>query len=328
MQRDTSPANQILSPEIGFVHGISAVYKATVDNPPSPSGQVEIAFEAAKRGNATVVVEAITNEEPSSSDSAPFPSLQARDIVLDGFQWRPRHERPSDPRRRGRGCPRCSWRSRPRRRPRGRGRPSCARRRHSTHDLVRSLAEARRAAPPARPRRRSCRSRARLRSVRATGCRAPTSVASSGSSEANGIAVTREYPQRSQLDARANVATLARFFRVGFRGYPDSTGSRFLAPTREPRDPALAPPVRHGGRRPRHAPARALRQTCPTARSGPPTPRSPTTSRRCTRPGSTAPGSRSRSSRSSRSRPTTRRRRMTSAPSAAPSGPRARRRST
>ena len=89
VQRDTSPANQILSPEIGFVHGISAVYKATVDNPPSPSGQVEIAFEAAKRGNATVVVEAITNEEPSSSDSAPFPSLQAADIVLDGFQWTP-----------------------------------------------------------------------------------------------------------------------------------------------------------------------------------------------------------------------------------------------
>jgi hypothetical protein len=89
VQRDTSAANQILSPEIGFVHGISAVYKATVDNPPSPSGQVEIALEAAKRGSATVVVEAITNEEPSSSDSAPFPSLQAADIVLDGFQWTP-----------------------------------------------------------------------------------------------------------------------------------------------------------------------------------------------------------------------------------------------
>ena len=55
--------------------------------------------------------------------------------------------------------------------------------------------------------------------------------------EANGIAVTREYPQRSQLDARANVRTLARFFHVGFRGYPDSTGSRFLAPTREPAIP-------------------------------------------------------------------------------------------
>ena len=89
VQRDTSPANQILSPEIGFVHGISAVYKATIDDPPSPSGQVEIALEASKRGNATVVVEAITNEEPSSSDSAPFPSLQAADIVLDGFQWTP-----------------------------------------------------------------------------------------------------------------------------------------------------------------------------------------------------------------------------------------------
>ena len=89
VQHDTSPANQILSPEIGFVHGISAVYKATVDNPPSPSAQVEIALEAARRGSATVVVEAITNEEPSSSDSAPFPSLQAADIVLDGFQWTP-----------------------------------------------------------------------------------------------------------------------------------------------------------------------------------------------------------------------------------------------
>ena len=55
--------------------------------------------------------------------------------------------------------------------------------------------------------------------------------------KANGIAVTREYPQRSQLDARANVRTLGRFFHVGFRGYPDSTGSLFLAPTREPAIP-------------------------------------------------------------------------------------------
>ena len=65
------------------------MYRATIDNPPSPSGQVEIALEAAKRGSATVVVEAITNEEPSSSDSSPFPSLQVADIVLDGFQWAP-----------------------------------------------------------------------------------------------------------------------------------------------------------------------------------------------------------------------------------------------
>ena len=89
VQRDTSPGNQILSPEIGFVHGISAVYRATLDNPQSPTGQVEIALEAASTVAPTVVLEAITNEEPSSSDSSPFPSLQVADVVLDGFQWVP-----------------------------------------------------------------------------------------------------------------------------------------------------------------------------------------------------------------------------------------------
>ncbi len=90
VQRDTSAKDVILSPEIGFVHGISAVYKATVDQPPSPSQQVAIAFAAATHGKATIVIEAITNDQAdSSSASSPFPALEAVDEMLDSFQWTP-----------------------------------------------------------------------------------------------------------------------------------------------------------------------------------------------------------------------------------------------
>jgi subtilase family serine protease len=59
---------------------------------------------------------------------------------------------------------------------------------------------------------------------------------------ANGIAVTREYPQRSQLDAQANIRTLARFFHVAFRDHPGSTGSHFLAPAGDPKIPSSLRP--------------------------------------------------------------------------------------
>jgi hypothetical protein len=90
LQRDTSQNDAVLSPEIGFARGISEMYKATVDQPPSPNEQVEIAFEAATHGHATVVVEAITNDQAdSSSASSPFPALEAADEMLDSFQWSP-----------------------------------------------------------------------------------------------------------------------------------------------------------------------------------------------------------------------------------------------
>jgi hypothetical protein len=88
LQRDTSQKDVVLSPEIGFARGISEMYRATVDQPPSPDEQVEIAFEAATHGGATVVVEAITNDQAdSSSASSPFPALEAADEMLDSFQW-------------------------------------------------------------------------------------------------------------------------------------------------------------------------------------------------------------------------------------------------
>ena len=79
VQRDTSSAHVILSPQLGFVHGVAAMYSATVDQPPSPGEKVELAFEAARRGQSTVVVEAITNETAQgTSASAPYPGLPGR----------------------------------------------------------------------------------------------------------------------------------------------------------------------------------------------------------------------------------------------------------
>ena len=78
----------ILSPEIGYVHGIAATYRATVDQPPSPSEQVELVFMAARQGAATVVVEAITNQgDQGGSASSPFPAFQVVDSILTSFTW-------------------------------------------------------------------------------------------------------------------------------------------------------------------------------------------------------------------------------------------------
>ena len=64
------------------------MYSATIDQPPSPDEQVELAFEAARHGHATVVVVGVTNEEPhSKSASSPFPSFQLVDLLLDDLQW-------------------------------------------------------------------------------------------------------------------------------------------------------------------------------------------------------------------------------------------------
>ena len=85
---DGSAKHVILSPEIGYVHGLAGMYHATVDQPPSPSKQVELAFMAARHGAATVVIEAITNEdEQGGSASSPFPAFQAVDSILESFTW-------------------------------------------------------------------------------------------------------------------------------------------------------------------------------------------------------------------------------------------------
>ena len=88
VQRDGSPDHVVLSPELGFVRGVSAMYSATVDQPPSPGEKVELAFEAASHGSATVVVEAITNETAQgASASSPFPVMQIVDHLLNSVTW-------------------------------------------------------------------------------------------------------------------------------------------------------------------------------------------------------------------------------------------------
>ncbi len=88
VERDSSVGHAVLAPELGFVHATAATYSATVDQPPSPDEQVELAFEAARHAHATVVVVGVTNEEPhSKSASSPFPSFQLVDLLLDDLQW-------------------------------------------------------------------------------------------------------------------------------------------------------------------------------------------------------------------------------------------------
>jgi hypothetical protein len=88
VEHDSSAAHAVLAPELGFVHAVAATYSATVDEPPSPDEQVELAFEAARRGHVTVVVVSVTNEEPhSKSASSPFPSFQLVDLLLDDLEW-------------------------------------------------------------------------------------------------------------------------------------------------------------------------------------------------------------------------------------------------
>src|SRR4029077_16697495 len=88
IQRDGSPAHAVLSPELGFARGVAAMYSATGAQTPSPGEKVELAFEAATHGGATVVVEAITNETAQgTSASAPFPVFQVVDELLGTLAW-------------------------------------------------------------------------------------------------------------------------------------------------------------------------------------------------------------------------------------------------
>ena len=88
IEQDSSAAHAILSPELGFVPASVRLFSATVDQPPSPDEQVEVAFEAARHGKVTAVVEALTNEEPhGGSASSPFPAFQLVDLLLDDLEW-------------------------------------------------------------------------------------------------------------------------------------------------------------------------------------------------------------------------------------------------
>ncbi len=87
VERDSSSAHLVLAPELAFVRATAATYSATIDQPPSPDAQVELAFEAARHGHATVVVVGVTNDEPHKGASSPFPSFQLVDLLLDDLQW-------------------------------------------------------------------------------------------------------------------------------------------------------------------------------------------------------------------------------------------------
>ncbi|HEY4346956.1 MAG TPA: S53 family peptidase, partial [Gaiellaceae bacterium] len=64
--------------------------------------------------------------------------------------------------------------------------------------------------------------------------------------ERHGISVVATYPQRTEVDARASVGVLARFFGVPFRDYSDRNGDVFHAPSREPAVPASLRPYVSG----------------------------------------------------------------------------------
>jgi hypothetical protein len=90
LQPDGAAQHVMLGPEVGFVHGIGAAYKATLDQPPSPSQRVELLFEVATFGPATVLVEAVTNEHAAPNDrtlNAPFPDYSDVDLMMESFRW-------------------------------------------------------------------------------------------------------------------------------------------------------------------------------------------------------------------------------------------------
>jgi hypothetical protein len=90
LRRDWSSAHAVLGPEVGFVHGVTAAYTATTDQPPSPSEPVELLFQVATFGGATVLVEAVTDEHEARSQdgaNAPFPDFSDVDLLMDTFYW-------------------------------------------------------------------------------------------------------------------------------------------------------------------------------------------------------------------------------------------------
>jgi len=93
-ERDDSAGHVLLGAEIGFVPAIAAMYKATVDQSLSPSQRIEFAFEVATKRGATVLVEALADEAPKTSDpttgaSSPFPTYELVNELMDTFEWAP-----------------------------------------------------------------------------------------------------------------------------------------------------------------------------------------------------------------------------------------------
>jgi hypothetical protein len=67
------------------------MYHTATRGPPSPAARIELAFQAASFGRATLLVEAVTPESAklaADSYSAPFPSLGLVDELLYSVEWR------------------------------------------------------------------------------------------------------------------------------------------------------------------------------------------------------------------------------------------------
>jgi hypothetical protein len=90
LELDSSEEHAILEAEIGFVPALSAMYSATSNDATSPGRRtLQIAFEAATRGGATVIVEAITIVPAATArqgSSSPFP-FAGIDALMDAFEW-------------------------------------------------------------------------------------------------------------------------------------------------------------------------------------------------------------------------------------------------
>jgi hypothetical protein len=87
---DDEAEHELLEPLVGYVHGTGGMYRATANLPPSPGARVELAFEAATSGSATVLVRATTYERAQSAKegfSSPFPVLETVDELLQTFEW-------------------------------------------------------------------------------------------------------------------------------------------------------------------------------------------------------------------------------------------------
>jgi hypothetical protein len=89
---DPEPDDVLLEPSIGFVKTFPfhASYFGTLDVPPSPSVGVECLLLAATDGNASVLVEAMTDTGPQTADNgatSPFPVFVIADELLTTISW-------------------------------------------------------------------------------------------------------------------------------------------------------------------------------------------------------------------------------------------------
>ncbi len=234
---DSSAKHAILAPEIGYVHGVAGMYRATVDQPPSPSQQVELAFDggtprggdgrgrgdhergrAGRLGELTVPGVAGRRLDPDELHLGGAADVRLAVVALAALSLASAAVSSRAPRQ---TSPETTI-------------TFALRLRLDTARLDRDVAAGRHAASPAALGRRYGLPLGSIERVeRVLG--------------AHGIEVIGGYPQRTALDARATVGTLSRFFDVTYRDFPG-----FRRADRRPDHPGCAAPLRHGRRRAQH----------------------------------------------------------------------------